>query len=135
VCAQPNKIGSESLLSARDDALDYIETNPDEHESRLLAALVTDLAVLEAERDEARDELKRVVKDSGLVITRVRQRAADAETEKIERGTAVIQLRAALTQIAETARWYADNGQRDPHEVDHALCVEILSMAERALDA
>ena len=39
----------------------------------------------------------------------------------------------ALGEIAKTARWYADNGQRLPHEVDHALCVEILSLAEEAL--
>lgn len=42
--------------------------------------------------------------------------------------------RLALEQIAETSRWYADNGQRLAHEVDHALCVEIVSLAERALD-
>jgi hypothetical protein len=41
-------------------------------------------------------------------------------------------LREVLTAIAETGRWYADNDQRLPHEVDHALCVEILSMAESA---
>lgn len=41
---------------------------------------------------------------------------------------------AALRQIAETSRWYANNGQRDQHEVDHALCVEIVSLAERALE-
>ena len=37
-----------------------------------------------------------------------------------------------LAEIAEKCRWYADNPQRDPHEVDHALCVEILAMAEEA---
>lgn len=41
--------------------------------------------------------------------------------------------RSAVEQIAETSRWYADNGGRDPLEVDHALCVEILSLAEGAL--
>ncbi len=40
----------------------------------------------------------------------------------------------ALRQIAETARWYANNGQRLAQEVDHALCVEVLSMAESAVD-
>lgn len=43
-------------------------------------------------------------------------------------------LRSAVEQIAETARWYADNPNRLAHEVDHALCVEILSMAEEALN-
>jgi len=41
---------------------------------------------------------------------------------------------AALREIAQTARWYANNGQRLPLEVDHALCVEVLDLAERALD-
>ena len=41
----------------------------------------------------------------------------------------------SMRQILETARWYADNGDRLPHEVDHALCVEILDLAQRALDA
>lgn len=41
----------------------------------------------------------------------------------------------ALRKIAETARWYAENDARLAHEVDHALCVEILDLAERALDA
>lgn len=45
------------------------------------------------------------------------------------------QARQALQRIAYTAGWYADNGSRLPHEVDHALCVEILSEAEGALDA
>ena len=39
----------------------------------------------------------------------------------------------ALRDIEIKARWYADNAQRDPHEVDHALCVEVLDIAERAL--
>lgn len=43
------------------------------------------------------------------------------------------QLEHTLEDIAAKARWYADNDQRDPHEVDHALCVEILDVAERAL--
>ena len=41
----------------------------------------------------------------------------------------------ALREIAATARWYADNGSRLAHEVDHALCVEILSTAEDAVAA
>ena len=40
----------------------------------------------------------------------------------------------ALGEIEGKARWYADNLQRDPHEVDHALCVEILDLARKALD-
>lgn len=43
--------------------------------------------------------------------------------------------REALAAIEETARWYADNGDRLPHEVDHALCVEVLSSAADALAA
>ncbi len=39
----------------------------------------------------------------------------------------------ALTAIHETARWYADNGNRLALEVDHALCVEVLSAAREAL--
>lgn len=42
-------------------------------------------------------------------------------------------LRAALTSIAEKARWYAELDSRLAHEVDHALCVEILALAEDAL--
>ena len=42
--------------------------------------------------------------------------------------------RGALERIAETARWYANNSDRLPHEVDHALCVEVLSIAEAALE-
>lgn len=41
---------------------------------------------------------------------------------------------AALVAIEAKARWYAENDQRDPQEVDHALCVEILSLAEDALE-
>jgi hypothetical protein len=41
----------------------------------------------------------------------------------------------ALGEIEGKARWYADKDQRDPQEVDHALCVEILDLAQRALDA
>lgn len=40
----------------------------------------------------------------------------------------------ALWDIAEKAKWYANNSQRDPQEVDHALCVEILALAEDALN-
>lgn len=39
----------------------------------------------------------------------------------------------ALRKIAETAQWYANNGDRLPNEVDHALCVEVLSLAMDAL--
>lgn len=39
----------------------------------------------------------------------------------------------ALREIVEVARWYANNDQRLAHEVDHALCVEVLSIAEKAL--
>jgi hypothetical protein len=42
---------------------------------------------------------------------------------------------ATLGEIEGKARWYADNDGRDPQEVDHALCVEILDLAQRALDA
>ncbi len=35
----------------------------------------------------------------------------------------------ALLLIEKTARWYADNPSRLAQEVDHALCVEILSYA------
>ena len=41
----------------------------------------------------------------------------------------------ALGEIEGKARWYADNLDRDPREVDHALCVEILDLAQRALSA
>lgn len=44
------------------------------------------------------------------------------------------QLSAGLEAIAGIARWYADNDARDPQEVDHALCVEVLSRAQKALD-
>lgn len=37
--------------------------------------------------------------------------------------------RAALDAIYQVARWYADNSDRLPHEVDHALCVEVLLLA------
>lgn len=40
----------------------------------------------------------------------------------------------ALREIADTARWYAENVERLPQEVDHALCVEVLSLAEEALN-
>ncbi len=42
-------------------------------------------------------------------------------------------MRAALTSIAEKARWYAGLDCRLAHEVDHALCVEILALAEETL--
>jgi hypothetical protein len=42
--------------------------------------------------------------------------------------------RDALKAIYDTAQWYANNGQRLAHEVDHALCVEILDEAQRALE-
>lgn len=44
----------------------------------------------------------------------------------------VEELEAALRRIHETARWYADNDARLAHEVDHALCVEIVSYCEDA---
>lgn len=60
--------------------------------------------------------------------------------EEIEAGRLVLptpteRLADALAEIESKARWYADNDARDPHEVDHALCVEILDLAERALNA
>jgi hypothetical protein len=42
-------------------------------------------------------------------------------------------LGAALVSIAEKADWYAKNDQRDPQEVDHALCVEVLTLAQEAI--
>ena len=41
---------------------------------------------------------------------------------------------ATLTAIENKARWYAENDARDPQEVDHALCVEILALAEEAIE-
>lgn len=43
------------------------------------------------------------------------------------------ELNEALRSIAEKARWYAENPSRLDHEVDHALCVEVLSLAEDAI--
>ncbi len=39
----------------------------------------------------------------------------------------------ALARIGRSARWYADNDARDPQEVDHALCVEIVAECETFL--
>lgn len=60
------------------------------------------------------------------------QRALLASAERLEARNRA--LREALKQIVEKARWYADNDVRDPQEVDHALCVEVLALAEDALD-
>jgi uncharacterized protein YjcR len=54
---------------------------------------------------------------------------ANTFADEIER------MREALRSIEETARWYADNGERLPLEVDHALCVEVLDLAQRGLGA
>jgi hypothetical protein len=91
--------------------------------AREYLALLAEVERLAGERDEARASLAELlaaykweVEDLKLLAGRV-----DA-------------LKAAVTQIAETARWYANNDQRLPLEVDHALCVEILDVAERAAD-
>lgn len=41
-------------------------------------------------------------------------------------------LREAMQKIEDTAQWYADNPWRHAHEVEHALCVEVLAVASDA---
>lgn len=41
----------------------------------------------------------------------------------------------ALEEIRDTAHWYASVHQGPQHEVDHALKVEILDVAEKALES
>ena len=68
-----------------------------------------------------------------------RQEARDSaplmEPVRVVRANLLADAEKALREIAQTARWYADNDARLAHEVDHALCVEILSTAEDAVAA
>lgn len=58
----------------------------------------------------------------------------EIEAGRLKLPTPEERLVSVLGEIEGKARWYADNLHRDPQEVDHALCVEILDLAQRALD-
>lgn len=103
--------------------------------------------------DDPRERLRRAVEDAERLY-RVRMHAPDgptiADDNRID-GILTLDLPDALGAydrlaaqlqraqgwlglIQETAHWYADNGDRLPHEVDHALCVQVLDYAEKGLE-
>ncbi len=120
--------------------------------SRDLAATVrrvldelSDEATLGIDEDAAQDAVAATCHEGQVALAALVKQAADAQASaraerhiaRAHRDEMLARVRAeeALRQIAETARWYANNGDRLPLEVDHALCIEILSVAEEALAA
>jgi hypothetical protein len=85
------------------------------------------LRIFDAIMGDENDGTYRLYSDAELHTAASDLRAALAAGVEAEPG------RAALEYIAETAGWYARNGQRLALEVDHALCVEVLDAAERGL--
>lgn len=65
---------------------------------------------------------------SELEVVRAQADAFNSEASKWERKEWAA--REALRLIHETALWYAQNPARIAQEVDHALCVEILVLAD-----
>lgn len=87
------------------DRRDAQDAKDQEHLTQVVAKHVAERAALEAERDEARAETKRVILDGGQVITRVVKRAVTAE----ERSR---QLAEALSEAADLLeRMVADNAR------------------------
>ena len=83
-------------------------------------------------RAELPGELRRNAETCGPFVAVILDDAADTiEWLLAERD----RLSERLQQIEETAQWYADNPERLAHEVDHALCAEILSLAVPSEDS
>ena len=145
------------LLADRLEALTAIERrvtavtagsdSPSTEREQRLAELLAELERVQQERDgwerHARDangqmwmlraeSAERALHDLHEQLEHHGEGDPCAVCQQLKRGVA---LEKALREIAATSRWYADNDARLQHEVDHALCVEIVSCAEDALAA